>query len=695
MRPKLINAILLLITLSLWIGVLGIRVFEIGVAIFPNINRENMVVDGLVYKFVIAGFHLSLAIFISRLFRKIEKLDVPVLMWRLFMVGMVGVVIIMLITFLNRLQLFNSLGKYFAELYLMLGYLAVLVFFLSATFIYRRFIFYPRTKRKIQLWRIFLSLLGLALLMETEVINRLVGNANLMPTIRVIGFIVFLATTIILSSNVRWSAYLNFSQKIRVLGLLGLIALVIATFIIAIVRLPGQLSIQNPPNDSSFVFMLIVFSISYTLFAILFLFFNLPTTSVFERESVEIASFSNINQAIQSNLDDSEILRNLLNGSIMASNADAGWIELIDRDTGQILVKQEEGIRESERDQLNRGHQFTHQVIETKAPFLVQNIKRHRSFRGYEGSYKCMLVIPILSNSQNYGAVFVVNELASSIEDVTEDSLKAFAEQAGIALENAELIKESIEVERYKEQLKIAKEVQDQLLPSNSSLPRNNDVEFIARSETAQEVGGDYYDVSQPRDDVYRVAIGDVSGKGTTAAFYMAEIKGIFHALTYLDMDVKNFIINANRALSKCMQHGFFMSLSYLEICAEDKTVELVRAGHCPTFHYKASEDKIQMLREGTLGLGIVRNESYSNYVKDIHKFEYGSGDFLVLYTDGILEARNEKGEEYGYERLESEISRGKDGDAEEMAASIIRSVKSFSHSKLDDDYTLLIIRFP
>ncbi len=692
MRPRLLNGILLFTALLLWLGVLGLRIFDQGLRIFPNLEEGTQMIGGNLYNFLFAGLNLTLGIFFHRIFKRINKLEVSVLMWRLFMIGMVGVVLIMLISFINRSIAGATLYRYIVQIFYMLGYLAISIFFLSATFIYKRFIFYPRTKRKIQLWKVLLGLLGLALVYETEAVYR-IFPAFPLNTLLIIAYLAFLAVTLVLSTNVRWSAYLNFNQKLRVLGLLGLIMLVISTFLIAIFRLPVQLSLSNEIQLPIFLSMLIAFAVIYSIFAVLFLFFNLPATSVFERESVEIASFSNINQAIQSNLDFSEILTNLLNGSIMASNADGGWIELIDRESGEIQVKLEESISSSERNKINRGHQVTHQVLESKAPFLVQNLHRHRSFKGYEGQYRCMLAVPILSNSQNYGAVFVVNELAASIEDVTEDLLRTFAEQAGIALENAELIKESIEMERYREQLKIAKEVQNQLLPSK--LPSTAKVEFIAKSETAYEVGGDYFDVVQHEEEVFRVAIGDISGKGTIAAFYMAEIKGIFHALTHLDMGVREFIVQANRALSECMRHGFFMSLSYLEIRTDEKTVELVRAGHCPTFHYRAAEDEIHMLREGTLGLGIVRNDSYADYVKDIHKFPYQSGDFLVLYTDGILEARNAEGEEYGYERLEDEIRRGKEGDAEDVAASIVRSVKSFSRPELDDDYTVLIIRFP
>ncbi|MEO0584526.1 MAG: PP2C family protein-serine/threonine phosphatase, partial [Bacteroidota bacterium] len=84
-----------------------------------------------------------------------------------------------------------------------------------------------------------------------------------------------------------------------------------------------------------------------------------------------------------------------------------------------------------------------------------------------------------------------------------------------------------------------------------------------------------------------------------------------------------------------------------------------------------------------------------STYVRDVESFTFQSGDFLVLYTDGILEARNEKGEEYGYERLEKAIRIFCEGSVEEMSQGIVESVKTFAHSDLDDDYTVLIVKFP
>ncbi|MEO1588910.1 MAG: SpoIIE family protein phosphatase, partial [Bacteroidota bacterium] len=628
-------------------------------------SSENWVIGSINYQLIMAGFMVVHAVWIGRIFSNIEKLNVATLMWRLFMIGMVGITLVMLITFANRALVGSTLHRYLVHFFFLLGLYAMMIFFLSATFIFRRFILYPRTKRKILFWRLFLVFLGFSVLQQMGVFLRLFQYQTIIP-LRLLGIPIFVILCIVLSTNVRWTAYLNFNQKLRVLGLFALVALVTGTYLIAAYRLPGQLGLETDELFFSFLLFLVIFTISYTLFSILVLFFNLPTTSIFERESVEIASFNKINQAIQSNLDFSEIIRTLLDASVMAASAQAGWVEMVDEEKGEIQIVATLRTQIDEIEQLKQGNNLTRNIMEDQRHMLIKNVRRHKLFRETEHRFKCLLGVPIVSHNKGYGAVYVVNELTNSFEDVTVNALTTFAEQAGMALENARLIKNNIELERYQEQLKIAKEVQSQLLPSK--LPVHPDIQFAARSETAQEVGGDYFDVIQADDHTFRLAIGDVSGKGTTAAFYMAEIKGIFHALTRLDIGVKEFIVTANQALSSCMQHGFFMTLTYLQIDLQKKQVELIRAGHSPAFHFQHDCGEVHMLREGTLGLGIVRNGSYERYVREVESFTFQSGDFLVLYTDGILEARNEKEEEYGYERLEKAIRTYCEGSVEEMS---------------------------
>lgn len=685
-RPRILNGLILFIGILLWILItlyhgLEVMVTNTGVAALP------FQVGDIWYRLIQLGFILSHALLISRIFANIERLHVTTLLWRLFMIGMTGILIVMLITFGNRLLRDATLFGYIQVLFFSLGYYSLVVFLLSGVFIFRRFILFPRTRRKLFFWKGFIGLLGLALLFH------IMQPLGLSPGPLVIGiFIVYLIVVLLLSANVRWIPYLNFNQKLRALGLFVLVEIVCATFIVASDRLPELLGLGsiNRFLPVELVTFSLLFVIVYSGFSILVLFFNLPTSSVFESNKIEIASFSKINQAIQSNLDFTEIIGTLLDACMMETGARAGWVEWLEED-GEITIRNKKRITDADLIELKADFNATEKVLRDQKFLMIRNTRKNKHLRTNTTRFRSILCVPLVSSSKNFGVLYLANDLVNAFEDVSVQTVVNFAEQAGIALENAELIKNSIEVERYQEQLKIAKEVQDKLLPA--SLPQNDRIEFKALSENAYEVGGDYFDVSQPQEHIFRVAIGDVSGKGTTAAFYMAEVKGIFHALTQLNLSVRQFVATANQALAECLQQGFFVTLTYLEIDVRRRTVEMIRAGHTPTYYYSTRTKEITSIREGTLGLGLVRTGGFSNYINDPTEIAYEEGDLLVLYTDGIVEARNEDGEEFGYERLETIISESAEQSVDEISGKVVESVKSFTHKELDDDYTVLIIR--
>ena len=152
------------------------------------------------------------------------------------------------------------------------------------------------------------------------------------------------------------------------------------------------------------------------------------------------------------------------------------------------------------------------------------------------------------------------------------------------------------------------------------------------------EVGGDYYDVYHMDEKRTSLIIGDVSGKGTSAAFHMAQMKGVFQSLVQLDLDPKEFLVHANNALSRCLESTSFITVSFFVIDANEKKVNFARAGHCPSLYYRAETGKTEYFKNRGLGLGILRNFNFHKYVQ-VNEFSYQAGDVLVLYTDGITEA--------------------------------------------------------
>jgi len=222
----------------------------------------------------------------------------------------------------------------------------------------------------------------------------------------------------------------------------------------------------------------------------------------------------------------------------------------------------------------------------------------------------------------------------------------------------------------------------------------NEDYEIAGYSGAADEVGGDYYDLYQINNNKLALIIGDVSGKGTSAAFNMAQMKGVFHSLVQLDLSAEEFMTRANHALSSCLEKTSFITASIFVIDSEKREIEFVRAGHCPTLFVSKSSGEGCFFKNRGLGLGIIRNSSYSKYVQT-NRFKYETGDVMVLYTDGIVEAKNGDGEEFGYDRLQEFVEKSASRSPQEIQSGLIKKLFEFSGQQfIDDDYTTVIVKF-
>ena len=690
-----------LITLSVlsWIAFVAISIYQ-----RPGFSGGIILLPYPINVLSIGLFVATTSLMVQQFVRSIEKWDVIDLLWKLLVIGVSGISL----TFLMQI-ITIYIGKEIPVLavkvkmvYFGVALYAFMIFISSAIFFFRKLIFYQKNKRKVFLWRAFEISLLLAFLVLFEPEWLPYGYAvrsALLPTFLIISFF--------LSANVNWSAYLNFNQKLRSLFL---IAVIIVLFIAYSYAFPFEILppylvkgvIQDVPNPfkmltSKYILLglLYMFPLMYVLFSVLVLIFNLPTSSVFEQRSSELASFQRIHQTVQrAKLDYAQILNTLLDASMLTSNSTAGWITIRD---DKILEHMEETLKhdtlsEEEIIALQKPVDLTDKVTEENKFYLVKNLRKHRLYKGLRLKYKTMLVIPVVTEAKKIGAIFLVQELSNTFEEETILSLVALAEQSAIAIENAELVTQSIRLERYMEQVKIAKQVQEQILPT--TLPDNDQIEFHAVSQDAEEIGGDYYDVAQINDHLYRVALGDVSGKGTTAAFYMAETKGIFQSLTQLDLSVREFILHTNKALSRCFQPGFFMTLTYLQINLQKKELELLRAGHCQTLFYDSASDKLEIWEDGCPGLAMIRNDAYDGFVPEARKRFFNSGDFVVLFTDGIIEAKNEENEQFGIERLADLVTSYRSLGGKDLAEQLLVKVKNFTGGILDDDYTILVIKF-
>lgn len=254
-----------------------------------------------------------------------------------------------------------------------------------------------------------------------------------------------------------------------------------------------------------------------------------------------------------------------------------------------------------------------------------------------------------------------------------------------------EYVEELAQEERIKQELQIARSVQNSFLPTKT--PELEGLDIAALCQPAYETGGDYYDFIQLDEHRVAVTIGDVSGKGIQAAFYMTFTKGILHSLCHETESPAELLKKANRLFCDNASKGTFISLVYGIVDMKNKTFTFSRAGHNPILHLKAKDGTLNELQPNGLGLGLTKNALFDDNIKEV-QLDLGEGDLLVLYTDGIVEALNETHQFYGGSRLLDQLKNQKNKTSREILDVLSDDVSSFIGSaKQHDDMTIMVIK--
>ena len=585
------------------------------------------------------------------------------------------------------------------------------VYYLIALVLFKKLIYVKKTKQEIILWNIFKGLLLAA---------PIFGFTNFrIPEYIIYGYLSISFTLILfLSVRIKWIAVLNMSEKWKIIVLIVFINCV--SVVLAVKQ--WQMIQDNLLNLEIIrnVFLIIVVGMVnlYGVVALLGLIFNLPIAAVMEERSEQINSFQEINQIIQGKFKSEKVFEKLFNIGFSNTKAEVGWIE--------ILNEGEEGDIYSNIDIDYSVVDGFNQALIEYAPAManynyihIMNLKKEPKFDLVRSNFRSMLYFPITANKKLIGRYYLLKTYKNGFDTYMIRLVKTFIDQTSLAIENSELLERSFETERVKEELAIAKSVQKRLLPQ--SIPNNAIFDISCYSESAQDVGGDFYDYNSSDDKRFSLIIGDVSGKGTTAAFHMAEMKGIFEALIQLNLTSGDFLIRANNAVNKCLESNAFITLSYFQIYSKSRKITYSRAGHCPILYFNAKKEEFKYLDDDGIALGIIKDDSFKDHVQ-VNEIKFAAGDCMILYTDGIIENRHvrkndnksDEIEEYGYERLLKCALKHKAGSPEKMSRAILDDLEKFVFKNEDkkvkskktknveserrialfDDITLVVLKF-
>ncbi len=439
------------------------------------------------------------------------------------------------------------------------------------------------------------------------------------------------------------------------------------------------------------------FLLFYSLLSMLNFLLQLPTARVFERKMREVASLQNLSRAISGELDRNKLSRLITDLILEVTASNYAWIELFDPNKNALFVAATKNLSARDMQKLNHGilGEFNQKIIQEKRPLVINDLHKEfgkNYFFGLKAAVSSLVGIPIIGvNHQFFGILYAAKSETFGFDPDDVNLLEAFANQVAIALENAELLQKSFERERLERELQIAREVQLRLLPQRKPQLPSYALESVMI--TAYEVGGDYYDFIERENGNLELVIGDVSGKGTSAAFYMAETKGVIQSMAQHYLSPSEILSYANRVLSDSMEKKSFITLLVAHLNSKTHQMRFARAGHCPVLHYNAVERKIHLLQPPGIAVGLDRGEIFNRLLEEYH-LDIHPGDVLLFYTDGLTEAMNKKKEEYGEERLSKILLKYHAETPETISKRIIDDVFAFAgKGSLHDDLTLIVLK--
>lgn len=685
MRTKAIIRLLFTVGVLTWLALVFTDIY----IVFTSTNNLESGLPSWLPNVILDLFILALYYYYKLKFDRDDVLNFVDLLWRVFATGLVATVVSLFLKLVEYLLGSTRLTQdvVFIDLIYLVN-LGLMVGFLTMAFTaWKRLILYQKSKWLMRLWSFF----------EWTLLLSLLYNAFDFPFVEGLFWsmlIFFVVIGLVLSANMKWVAYLNFRQKWTSLLLLLLtvfyLLYIFFTTSSLVEVLTGMTTEFTNYRFHVFILSLMTFVTVYSIFSFLVILFNLPTTSVFEQKLEEVVNFQRISQSIQTEQNEDSVYNILLETSVSTVFADAAWLEVKTANPHPKIFTYKITERESQEI-------ISHLKIKNVKGVLDQgsdktkNLSRHLAT--LKGSrFRSILAFPIYVKGENIGTLALLKELPEGFNREMTKIVATFSNQAGISIENFRLMEEALQNERYKEELKIAKTVQKSLLPED--LEKDDDFDIAAFSESADEVGGDYYDTLRTNDHQVSLIVADVSGKGTTAAFHMSQMKGIFHSLAQDSISPDEFMCRANQALVYCLERGSFISATFFTVNTSSKKVHYARAGHCPLLVYTAATDKAEYFKDKGIALGMVKNRSYSNFI-EANEFAYSTGDIMVLYTDGITEAKNARGDEFGYDRLVETLMEVKALGAKQIQEHLIRRLYEFSGTtNINDDYTTMIVKF-
>ena len=303
-----------------------------------------------------------------------------------------------------------------------------------------------------------------------------------------------------------------------------------------------------------------------------------------------------------------------------------------------------------------------------------------------------MMISALLYGKQNMGVLALANgPMGAPFSQSDFVVFKSIAEQSAFALYNAIIYSEANEKKRLDHDLEIARDIQRILLPAEA--PAVNGFEISGINVPARQVSGDYFDYIKVDDQRLGVAIADVSGKGVPASLIMAICRSVLRSQAAQNPSPADVLQKVNRQLYPDIKEDMFISMAYLILDRAHDGVILSRAGHDAPLLFKSSSQTVTSLKPPGMVLGIDSGNVFDRLTSDV-AVPLERDDCLVLYTDGVTEAIDTEGDEFGVERMIQSVRASAMNGAPAIVTRLIDDLRNFVGSQpQNDDITLIAIR--
>lgn len=409
-----------------------------------------------------------------------------------------------------------------------------------------------------------------------------------------------------------------------------------------------------------------------------------------KRAVEELSILNDLSRAIGSSMDSQDIIRKIVDRSMRAVRAEQTVVTLVDRNANQpmrTLVRAMTSSAEHPHYHLNEN--LIGWMHLNKTPLLTNDPPGDKRFKGlkWDQTINSIVCVPLIVKSELIGVVTSYNKKdGAGFKEEDQRLLAIIAGQSAQIIENARLYEEEKALASMKEQIRLAAQIQLDLLPK--SPPEIPGYDIAATSIPAQMVGGDYYDFLWVTPTSCAICLGDVSGKGLPASLLMATLQATLRGQAMLGAPTEETVRRSNRLMFESTDPEKFATLFFGVLDTESHKLAFCNAGHETPMIFGGNGDPVPM-ETGGMALGVLEDFPYER-----DQVMLDPGQTLIIYSDGIPDAINQSESPFGIERLLDLVGSCHEVSAHELTKRILEAVHEHEgETPQVDDLTLIVVK--